>query len=770
MPCSPRDAGAIMPQLIYEIEIGLNLTGMLRRAAPTLLVLLALTALWVLFFWRLWTPSPNDRVIFAQDGDFTLHYYAPISYQMERWLQKGELALWEPYTRGGLPHIANIQNSTFYLPRYLVALALGRGSWPIEVFQWESALHVWLTSVLMYAYLRVVFKRLSLAFVGAVLWAYSGYITGYPILQINIMETAAWLPLALLGIYAAMTTANLRWLWGATMTAVAVALMLLAGHPQVAMYCIYLTAFYGLFVGRMNGRGWITSIARIVLTCGFGGALAAVQLLPTAEFLRLSYRVVDQTFADKALGFTVSGLNGLIWPSGDQAWSPLYLGAAGLLLAVMSIWNTQRERIFWYGALIISLLYALGGETILYDVFYVFVPGISLFRNQERIVIVAIFALVMLAVYGLQALLDDTGTTRKAWLTRLASGYAVLLVVIFGIALVAAQLGLSVDPARVDIFGFTAIIAAGFALLIGFAHLTERTAFLTLLVVLVVIDLFTVGTRSPNYLSDQPENRITLDPLLQPYSVPADQIAWRVDGAAGLQGSGDYFRVPDIYGVGPLALESIERLYALPVDKLWEIFSVRYVMTSDEPPADVPLELLAYGRNRTGEEYKLFELQNPRPLAHLVYDYRESLGSAAFAREIMADARVNLREMAVTLFPLAFQPMVERPEISRVDDFRFVTPEQIEMTVSTSVDGLLTVSMTNYPGWHAEINGQPAEIVDTYAGLIGVPISAGENQQVTLRFTADSLNLGALISGLTAVVIVVALIFVEVRTRRDKKL
>jgi uncharacterized membrane protein YfhO len=63
-----------------------------------------------------------------------------------------------------------------------------------------------------------------------------------------------------------------------------------------------------------------------------------------------------------------------------------------------------------------------------------------------------------------------------------------------------------------------------------------------------------------------------------------------------------------------------------------------------------------------------------------------------------------------------------------------VTPERIEMTVSSSDHALLTLAVPYYPGWRASVNGRPFGIVDVYAGLIGVPLNAGDGQRVVLEF------------------------------------
>ena len=70
--------------------------------------------------------------------------------------------------------------------------------------QMEMTLHVLLYTLLMYLLVR----RLTLAdprsplaaFCAAVIVGYGGYTTGYPLLQLAVLEAAIWLPLAALGV------------------------------------------------------------------------------------------------------------------------------------------------------------------------------------------------------------------------------------------------------------------------------------------------------------------------------------------------------------------------------------------------------------------------------------------------------------------------------------------------------------------------------------------------------------------------------------------
>src|SRR5690606_3374946 len=170
-----------------------------QRMRPILVAVAVLTALWLLFFWRILTPSPTDRLIF-QKGDFTQHYYAFASYQVER-LWQGEFPLWNPYNYAGDSFVGNVQFSSFYPPRWLTALFLGQDGLLLEEYQLEAAVHYWLASVLMFAFLHAHTRRASVALAGSILYTYSGYLTGYPLLQVSVLESVIWLPMMMLGVH-----------------------------------------------------------------------------------------------------------------------------------------------------------------------------------------------------------------------------------------------------------------------------------------------------------------------------------------------------------------------------------------------------------------------------------------------------------------------------------------------------------------------------------------------------------------------------------------
>ena len=205
-----------------------------------------LVLLWLLFFWRLFTPIAADQASLKQ-GDFSGQFVAFGAYQYER-LTRGEIPLWNPYNNGGLPFIADTQAAVFYPPRWLtIALSDLAGGWSYNSLQMEMTAHVLLYTLLMYAFMRRLTLRNKLSHLAAlaasVIIGYGGYTTGYPPLQLAVLEAATWLPLTLLGIVEATRRRALepRFL---ALAGCALGLSWMAGHPQTSWFASYLAVAY----------------------------------------------------------------------------------------------------------------------------------------------------------------------------------------------------------------------------------------------------------------------------------------------------------------------------------------------------------------------------------------------------------------------------------------------------------------------------------------------------------------------------------------------
>src|SRR5205085_12278779 len=111
---------------------------------------------------------------------------------------------------------------------------------------------------------------------------FSGIMVGY-LTNFNQIHAFAWVPLALYGLQLIREGLHRP---GAAVTAIAIALMWLAGHPQVPIYATYLAAalvFGGLLVDRPSKAVVLTRVQWSGVALALGLMLAAIALIPMIE-------------------------------------------------------------------------------------------------------------------------------------------------------------------------------------------------------------------------------------------------------------------------------------------------------------------------------------------------------------------------------------------------------------------------------------------------------------------------------------------------------
>ena len=185
----------------------LRLPGWLRRHWPDLVIITILALLPALFFWRLIAPNPADRMSIPA-GDFTGQYY-PLRAYAARELAAGRLPLWNPSPYGGQPALADIQSGALYPPQIVEALLLGwlGLGFPVWALELQVIAHFAWAAVGAYLLGRRLAGRAGArpraarlaGTVTSLVFTYSGYLTGFPVQQLTILEVSAWLPWVVLG-------------------------------------------------------------------------------------------------------------------------------------------------------------------------------------------------------------------------------------------------------------------------------------------------------------------------------------------------------------------------------------------------------------------------------------------------------------------------------------------------------------------------------------------------------------------------------------------
>ncbi len=702
-------------------------------------MLAALLLLPLLFWWRLWIPTPADRAVIP-DGDFYGQYY-PLQMFAARELAAGRLPAWDPYLNGGQPGLADIQTGFFYplnlLPNLVLALAGLPATLPLMTAQ--VIVHFVLATLFTYLFVRQLARRAGTrpaaarlaGAVAALSFTYGGYLTSFPVQQLTILETAVWLPLVLFFVDRA-PEARRRWpsLIGA---ALALACGLLAGHPQTALYLVYAVLAYGLFSLAARRALRVSSAALyVLLPIALGAVLAAVQLWPSLQFIARSSRA-GLGYDDVSTGFTLSEMTHLLYP-GYFGGSPQYLGILTPLLAAAALFlkTARRQVIFWLVLGIAALLLSFGGNTFAYSIAYLLAPGMGLVRDQQRIMFLFSLAAGVLAGYGALTLVQPIGRVERRGFDRFARGLGWALAVLAALtALFYAGFlhGLQQEIA-VNLFegvlrhhALVLFVLAGAVALFALRRAGKARGWRAgLALALIGLNLFTVNWRY-NQAEPATVGGFPADGLVS--FLQAQPGTFRISSAGLLPGgasAGVVHQIEDITGNTPLRLDVVRRMEEGLGDwRRWQLLNVHYVLARRDL-AGPGLEP-AYEDGRV----RVYRVTDPLPRAWVVHRTAEVSDAQTLAALDAPD--LNLRAVAVVppgsgLPPLAGGP-AGQDEAARVIAAR---PGHLAVEVQTAADGVLVVSQPFYPGWQARLDGRrvPIERVD-YA-LQGVALPAGAHR------------------------------------------
>jgi hypothetical protein len=633
----------------------------------------------------------------------------------------------------------------------------------------------------------------------AVAFGFSGYLTGYPILQLNFIEAATWLPLLLwawdqTGERWALrdVKAAARWV---VFAGVILGISLLAGSAQISLYMIYGTlafAVFRLWAARLDtGRQWAGALAAIAAYVALGLGVAAIQLVPTLEFIPLSARAAIG-FEEAGKGFTPYDWLQVIFPQIGGAFQILYVGvlvpglvAVGLTTArrASDLPRVSRQTIafFGYSGLIAALL-SLGKHLSLFTLPYLLAPAWGLFRQQERIVVWTILALALLAGYGAawlanawrhqsagensvarrhDATIPDRGAQPVLIVVerRLAVGYGAATLAAFGLAMV---FFVGYQAGREQLWGFTAAsMYLVFVLALAYVGLRSRRPWL--LLALLALDLFSInagrnGKPGPDPADVDPPPALSApladtDPQAAPATAP-----FRIANEILPGNYGALYGLEDINGTSPLVLAQYRQwLEALPVSRSWNLLNVKYVLTWREE-LDAPAERVWEGVGADGKPVYTYRLGEVGPRARLV---GTAIVESDTRRAIERTGAAAFDPSTQVILPWAPSGYGSVAQCQGTIQWLQRQPENIHLVVTSDNPCILVLSELDYPGWLATVNAAPTPILQADGLLRAIAVPAGEHQ-VVFTFQPASIRIGMVLSLVTLSVAVVAFLQLKV--------
>ena len=771
-----------------------------------------LAALCAGFHWRV--LFTREAAMPAGGGDFNAFYFPLARFAADQ-LQAGRLPLWNPTLYTGMPLAADFQVGLLYPPNLLACL-LAR---PFEYGALEALaiLHYWLASLTAYALWRSLGGSVWAGLAAGITYAYGGFLVahlGHP----PMLSVAAWLPLLLLWLRLALLRRSPRAVAAAALT---LALMILAGHPQVLLLSLSAAAAWGAFVawqarppaqpisasaGRPpaaalrrwaahpGARHWATSGLIGAAVLGLGAALAAPVLLPALQLGRASVRAtlayaestafslrplhLVHLLVPKALGDSpTSYLNALAFSG--EVWA--YAGVVTLLLAAAAVaLRPHPAALFGLALAAVALLLALGPATPLQGWLYRFVPGFGQVRAPGRWSHVYSLGLALAAAGGVQALCPClTQATPAAvavlrrgirWLGIAAAGLVAVLVLLTG------QLLGPRDPSAplanfLDGLGWLLLLLVLSLAVLGLLVRARPGPALTgaLLVGLVVLDLFSAHIAFNPTTADltagfrHPEIIAALQAAPSPVRLDSDTGTpelWQPSTAAlyGLQ---------DVTGAfNPLGLAAYATVYDLArrdrAAPLYDLLGVTHLVARpDKLPRASNLTPVLTAPSRL----VLYERRGGLPRAVVVgraraFDDPEAVLAAL--RQPGFDPRAEVLLVGGRPLDNPAPPPARPATITRQE------PDLLEISATADADAYLVIADAYYPGWRAEVDGQPAPVERANYAFRAVPLPPGSHT-VRLIFDPPLWRLGWLLA-LPAALLTAALLVLPGRRLRLHRL
>jgi hypothetical protein len=679
-------------------------------------------------------------------------------------LSRGEIPLWNPYTFGGMPFLADLTTTVLYLPCTLLVLAVHKGSLGVFWVELVNILHFILAGISMFFLARSYGIRKGPALFSGVTYMLSGFMMVHAI-HLSILAVVAWFPLILLLFRNVLL--RKEWMW-VFLCAVVLGHSLLAGFLQLSLYFyVFLFAYFLFELVQQNLHRAIFTRAALMITLRAAAvvvlslAVSMVQFLPAQEMSELSFRA--QITYEKAsegslawqqlLTFLFPKFFGTAGATGYPYWGPgaywyfwetcIYLGVLPFVLMLLSVLFTGKYKhiILFLGVGVFAVLYALGDNFFLHRLMFDIVPGFSRFRVPARAAVFLPFSAALLSGFTLQGLMyDEAVPAVRARITKLLAaiaGTGLLLWLLITTGAFDGSFRFLSSPqvstiVHKDVTLAGLLFIASISLLFYIVRRKSRHPLVVLLLpALLFIDMMMFGANQNNGKTNPEEYFKQPARLLGFLKRESETEFFRINsrnsqGMVMDRNQGMFDRIFTMEGYTPLALQRLTSPVGGSI--MFDLMNVKYKTVTNEKDRTVSLESHPTYLPRAFFLYAFNVVWNEQ-------DLQAYMKSSEFHHRTTAllekDPGVILKA-----------DTAGRQWKAHVREYR---DNSITLDVETDRDGLLVLSEIYYPGWHAIVDGNETEIFRTDYNLRSLVVPAGKHE-VVMKFQPASFVQGGLIT------------------------
>jgi hypothetical protein len=698
--------------------------------------------------------------------------------------------LWNPLSFCGSPLFANFQSNILYPLSFFYFIFPFHLSWSFLII-----LQPLLAAVFTYFFLRNLgIDKLS-SFLGGIIYAFSGFFIIW--LEYNIHgHVAVFIPLLFLLVDKFLE----KKIWGPFFSLI-LAIQIFAGYPQVTFYSLLFVIFYffyRLFEKKEDKKNIFKNGVIFALFLVLGFLLAAIQLLPGFELLRLSQRLFEGIPGGESLSFLPwphlitlfapdffgNPATGNFWFMGDYTNTVGYVGIASLILAFLGlIWGEKTEKWFFFFLIIIVFLYVLPTP------FASLARKINFFAlgaaSSTRALVITNFALAVLAAFGFELLWRGEEIKKK--ISRVPF---YCLVVLFGVGFgvflskkifihygkffndypeVNQTINSWVENLEVSLRNLVIPFGVSFCLLVIFLMIGKikkiKKLFLIFLLFILIAEIFRFGWKYIPFTKKEllfPKTPVIefLINQKKPFRIlGGDVIPMNMWAAFGLESPAGYdavypLRYAQFLNVvnGGKVGDSVSRYGDIKRfdSPLIDLTNTKYILALKrdkfrhiDPGGKRASDFQLPKLKLVFEDKTVEVLENIQvlPRAFLVYDYQvESREDKIF--EMLLDSKFDLKKKIVLEEQVS--GTLREGNVNEVSYLEEINGNS-KVLVNHDGDGLLFVSDSYYPGWKAYLDGKETKIYRANYTFRAVFVPKGKHT-VDFIYKPKSFRIGMVIS------------------------
>ncbi|MEW6016096.1 MAG: hypothetical protein AB1690_12345 [Candidatus Zixiibacteriota bacterium] len=364
----------------------------------------------------------SNQMLYGSDtinaGIFFRHFY------VEYFNAHGQVPVWNPFIFGGMPYIDAFHGDIFY-PLSILKFF---GNF-YRMLGFNLVLHILLAGIIMFFTARQFRLGRLAATLSALAYMFSGLLISLvaPGHDGKIFVTTLF-PLTILFLDRGFEKKPVL---NFTLLGLVIGVIILSPHPQLSYYSLWSIAAYSIFKlilrfrERKSPGSLVMPSALLAGAVVIGLMVSAVQFYPgyiyTTKYSPRADTKRGYEWAtswsmheEEAFSLVVPEFSGSTGGEGDYYWgknvfkdNSEYAGVIPLMLALLAVlFSRRREAYFFAGLALFALIYALGGTTPLFKIFYYLIPNVKSLRAPSTIMFIFLFSVSLLAGMGLQYLIE----------------------------------------------------------------------------------------------------------------------------------------------------------------------------------------------------------------------------------------------------------------------------------------------------------------------------------------------------------------------------